>query len=202
MIGVSSFTFSASRPMINTTPFDLVLREAVVEDSLCVAVLGLQVFLDTYATEGIRDSIALEALEAFSLESIAGIIAQPGTFIIVAESHGHLVGFAQVALLAAHEMIDTAQAAELQRLYVQERFTGLGVGKRLLRAVEQQAALGGALLLWATVWVGNDRALGFYPQMGYRLKGAPMYVLQGEEHENRLYAKRLNGFEPKDMDPQ
>ena len=61
--------------MINTTSFDLVLREAVVEDSLCVAVLGLQVFLDTYATEGIRDSIAREALEAFSQASIAGIIA-------------------------------------------------------------------------------------------------------------------------------
>ncbi|MEE4308007.1 GNAT family N-acetyltransferase [Pseudomonas viridiflava] len=182
--------------MINTTPMELKLREAMIEDSMCVAVLGLQVFLDTYATDGIRESIAREALEAFSRKSIAGIIAQPEAFIIVAESRGHLVGFAQVALRTAHEMIDEVQAAELQRLYVQERFTGLGVGKRLLKAAEQQAALGGALLLWATVWVGNDRALDFYPQMGYGLEGAPIYVFQGEAHENRLYAKRLDGFRP------
>ncbi|MBA1228800.1 GNAT family N-acetyltransferase [Pseudomonas viridiflava] len=182
--------------MFNTTPLDIRLRDAVVEDSLCLAALGLQVFLDTYATDGIRASIAQEAFEAFSCQAVARIIAQPETFIMVAESNGHLVGFAQVALHTAHEMIDdSAQAAELQRLYVQERFTGHGLGRRLLKAAEQHAARDGASLLWATVWVGNERALAFYPGMGYSLKGSPVYVFQGEEHGNRLFAKRLDGDE-------
>ncbi|MDP9029793.1 MAG: GNAT family N-acetyltransferase, partial [Pseudomonadota bacterium] len=39
---------------------DMLIRDARPEDALCVGVLGMQVFLDTYATEGIRDSIAAE----------------------------------------------------------------------------------------------------------------------------------------------
>jgi hypothetical protein len=72
---------------------DMLIRDARPEDALCIGVLGMQVFLDTYATEGIRDSIAAEALQAFSRQTISALIAQPGTAIIVAEANGHLVGF-------------------------------------------------------------------------------------------------------------
>lgn len=88
-------------------------------------------------------------------------------------------------------MIDTADAAELQRLYIQERFTGQGLGYQLLHAAEQSAARDGAALLWATVWVGNERALGFYPRRGYEVLGSPTYTFQGETHGNRLFGKTL-----------
>ncbi|MBS7846403.1 GNAT family N-acetyltransferase [Pseudomonas fluorescens] len=156
----------------------------------------MQVFLDTYATEGIRSAIAKEALHAFAPESIAQLIAEPRTALIVAEVNNHLVGFAQIQLEAGHAMIDAANVAELQRLYIQERFTGRGIGNQLLHAAEQRAASAGAALLWATVWAtvwaGNARALGFYPRRGYAVLGAPTYTFQGETHENRLFGKALD----------
>lgn len=170
---------------------NIIIREAIPEDALCIGVLGMQVFLDTYATEGIRSSIANEALQAFAPHVIAELIAQPGTALLVAETKGHLVGFAQIKLNANHSMIDTAGAAELQRLYIQERFTGCGLGHKLLQAAEQSAARDGAALLWATVWVGNERALGFYPRRGYAVLGSPTYTFQGETHGNRLFGKTL-----------
>lgn len=173
----------------NTPP--VTVRDAVAEDALCIGVLGMQVFLDTYATQGIRASIANEALQAFAPQTIAQLMAQPGLSLVVAESNGHLVGFAQIKLHATHSMITTPDAAELQRLYIQERFTGLGIGYRLLQAAEQRAALGAASVLWATVWVGNERALGFYPRRGYAVLGSPTYTFQGETHGNRLFGKTL-----------
>jgi hypothetical protein len=44
----------------------LTIRTAANDDALCLGVLGIQVFLDTYATEGIRPSIAREVLAALS----------------------------------------------------------------------------------------------------------------------------------------
>lgn len=88
-------------------------------------------------------------------------------------------------------MIPEAEMAELQRLYIQERFTGQGIGYQLLQTAEQRAALDGAALLWATVWVGNERALGFYPRRGYEWLGSPTYSFQSESHENRLFGKAL-----------
>ncbi|QHF05730.1 GNAT family N-acetyltransferase [Pseudomonas asturiensis] len=151
----------------------------------------MQVFLDTYATEGIRDSIAQEVLDSFSPANLSELLAKSDTFIIVAEIDDHLVGFAQVAMNTGHNLIAHPNSSELQRLYVQERFTGRGVGYRLLEEAEKYAHLGGASLLWATVWAGNSRALSFYPRQGYEHLGSPAYTFQNETHENRLFGKAL-----------
>lgn len=171
---------------------EIILRDATVEDAVCIGVLGMQVFLDTYATQGIRRSLADEALQAFAPHAIAALMREPGTLLLVAEASHHLVGFAQITLNARHSMIAATDCAELQRLYIQERFTGLGIGYRLLQAAEHRAAQGGASLLWATVWNGNERALGFYPRHGYEVLGAPTYTFQGETHGNRLFGKALS----------
>ncbi len=169
----------------------LTVRNAVASDALCIAALGLQVFLDTYATEGIRTALAREALEAFSPENVASLLGTPGVMLLIADYNGHMVGFAQLALNTAHDLIVSPHACELQRLYVQERFTGKGVGARLLTQAERRAHAEGASLLWATVWVENQRALGFYPRQGYQHLGSPPYTFQGETHGNALFAKRL-----------
>ncbi len=171
----------------------ITLRQAASPDALCIGVLGMQVFLDTYATDGLRDVLAREVLEAFLPATISLLIERPDTRFIVAQRNGHLLGFAQITLQSDHPMIADARAAELSRLYVQERFTGHGIGWRLLEAAETLAAEQGASALWATVWVGNQRALGFYPRQGYAHAGTPIYRLQGEEHENALFLKRLDG---------
>ncbi|WP_244302738.1 GNAT family N-acetyltransferase [Pseudomonas saxonica] len=169
----------------------IAIRDATDQDALCIAVLGMQVFLDTYATEGIRDSIAKEVLESFSPDNLSKIIAKSDTFIIVAEVDDHLVGFAQVAMSTGHDLISHPNSSELQRLYVQEKFTGKGVGYRLVEEAEKYAYLRGASLLWATVWIGNNRALMFYPRQGYEHLGSPSYTFQNETHENRLFGKIL-----------
>jgi GNAT superfamily N-acetyltransferase len=176
----------------NTLEFTF--RNATTADALCIAVLGMQVFLDTYATEGIRDALACEVLESFSAPVISALIARADTRFLVAELNGHLVGFAHLATHTSHPMISDPQAAELKRLYVQERFTGFGIGWQLLRHGETEVASHGASMLWATVWAGNERALQFYPRQGYSQVGSPLYEFQGETHENHLYCKvLLNG---------
>jgi len=79
----------------------------------------------------------------------------------------------------------------LRRLYVQERFTGHGIGKRLLLEAERFTASRGASLLWLTAWVGNPRALAFYPRQGYAEMGRTAYVFEAESYENRLFGKPL-----------
>lgn len=183
--------FSALEPHM-TSSSSIQIRAASPQDALCIGVLGMQVFLDTYATQGIRSAIATEALQAFAPATISRLMTEPGSALVVAETNGHLVGFAQIKLRAGHAMLPSSNVAELQRLYIQERFTGRGIGYQLLQAGEQHAAMAGASLLWATVWVGNERALGFYPRRGYELLGSPTYTFQGETHENRLFGKTLS----------
>lgn len=72
-----TFSQSGQRGQPQTVNNLLTLRPAVAQDALCVSVLGMQVFLDTYATEGIRESIALAAVEMFAPTTFQPLLPIP-----------------------------------------------------------------------------------------------------------------------------
>jgi diamine N-acetyltransferase len=170
---------------------DVSYRPADLSDALCIGVLGTQVFLDTYAPEGMRPSLAREALENFSMPAIQAQMESPWAAFIIAERAGHLVGFAQLTHGARHPLVRFERTAELNRLYVHERFTARGIGKALLRHAEALAAQQGAAAMWLTAWVDNARAVGYYPRRGYGDVGAATYSFEGEHYENRVFVKEL-----------
>lgn len=170
---------------------DLQLRPAVAEDALCLSVLAMQVFLDTYATQGIRAAIAREVLSGYSQEVFSEAMSAENTRVMVAELAGHLIGFAQLTLGESQALAPSGSQSELLRLYVQEPFTGKQVGTKLLAAAERLAKEAGSTVLWLTPWVHNHRALGFYASRGYKDCGLTYFTFEGESHENRVYAKLL-----------
>ena len=171
---------------------DISLRAAVPGDALCLSVLAMQVFLDTYATRGIRAAIAREVLQNYSEAAFLQAIEDSRTLLCLAEHAGHLVGFAQTTLQTEHALAPSGSQAELLRLYVQEPFTGRHIGSRLLAQAERSAADAGASVLWLTSWVHNHRARAFYARRGYLDFGLTHYVFEGEAHENRVCGKSLN----------
>ena len=175
---------------------DIHLRPATPADALTLSALAIQVFLDTYAPEGIRASVAREVLTTYTEQAFAAAIANDQTRLVVAERQDHqrhLVGFAQVTLGERHELLSPGSGpqSELLRLYVQEPFTGQKLGTRLLAEAEALAARAGSSLLWLTPWVHNHRALAFYARRGYADHGVTWFRFEGEAHENRLLAKLL-----------
>jgi hypothetical protein len=105
------------------TPDQTTYRTAVAADALCLSVLATQVFLDTYATQGIRPAIAREVRQYLSEEAFTEILAQPRRVILLAEIEAHLIGFAQLTQDRTHERLPPeSPAAELNRLYVQRPF--------------------------------------------------------------------------------
>src|SRR5206468_12972489 len=128
---------------------EITYRMAVQRDALCLSVLATQVFLDTYAIQGIRPAIAREVRHYLSEEAFAGLLKQPRHSILVAEMADHLLGFAQLTQGQTHALLSSeARAAELNRLYVQRPFLGRGLGKELLAQAEALAAGEGAEILW------------------------------------------------------
>ena len=178
----------SARPVVDVT-----FRIAVDADALCIGVLATQVFLDSYATDGIRPSLAREVLEHLSTNAVSALLANPNARFMVAERAGNMVAFAQLTCGSTQKLVPSGTAAELNRLYVQEPFTRKGIGTVLLHRAEAMAASEGASTMWLTGWVGNRRALAFYASRGYKDLGATTYVFENEQYENRVLAKALHG---------
>jgi GNAT superfamily N-acetyltransferase len=178
--------------MLPTDLSRLLYRRARPDDALCLGVLAIQVFMDTYATGGVRPGVAREVLGAFSTEACAAWLERSDCIVEVAELDGHLVAFSQTTLGAEHALAPAGAQAELFRLYVQEPFTAKGIGSALLRSAERCAAAAGAGVFWLTPWVHNRRALAFYAHHGYADHGQTWFEFEGERHENRLLARTLD----------
>ncbi len=179
------------RPVPAKPTIDVTLRAAGAADAICIGVLATQVFLDTYATGGIRLSLAREVRQLLSTEAIAAMISDPATTFILAETGGHLVGFVQLTEGATHARVPAGRTMELDRLYVQERFAGQGIGSMLLRQAEALAIARGLSTMWLTAWAHNRRARDFYAAKGYRDIGDSLYTFDGEHHENRVFVRQL-----------
>lgn len=151
------------------------LRPAAQDGALCVGVLAMQVFLDTFATEGIRPQLAREVLAHYAPEAFASRIACPRTAFVLAEHAGHLVGFAE--LTATDEVLLDGLLGGVERL--------------LLQRAEALAGERGGSLLWLMAWSGNHRALAFYRALGYADVGATQYLMEGQGYENLIFSKRL-----------
>lgn len=167
------------------------VHEGRPEDAETISALAIQVFLDTYATDGVRPDLAAEAFEHYGPEAIRRAIDEPGRVFLLARRGPGLLGFAEFRLGPVAIPGQPGEGAELVRLYVQPRFQRLGVGKELLAEVEKRVRTAGGNRLWFTVWEENEWALVFYSSNGYREVGTTTYEFQGRAYGNKVLTKAL-----------
>ena len=165
------------------------IRAGVPADAENLAALGMQVWLHTYATDGISSTISQYVLSTFTADKFLALLAYPSTAVLVAEAGKNLVGYALVTFDAACPAA-AAATSELATLYVQEHFAGRGIGSLLLARAEAQAREQTGTPLWLTVNARNSRAIAFYQRRGYTKIGITQFRLGADDHENHVLVGR------------
>lgn len=145
------------------------IREATIDDALNISAIAHCVWIDTYATDGVRNSISNYALTHFAESKIEETISNK--LVLVAEKNGHLLGFAVFCI----------NEKELESLYVLPKFQRSGVGSELLKCV-----LNESIGVKLTCWEQNMAAIEFYKSCGFIECGESFFELEGESHRNLL----------------
>jgi ribosomal protein S18 acetylase RimI-like enzyme len=166
-------------------PLNVHVRVALPSDAKRIAVLAMQVWLHTYAIEGITQEISDYTRTQLTPENYLAVIHDASCNLWVAESGSALLGFALVKFGASCPENNTA-SAELQTLYVQEHFVGQGIGKLLLQTAESMARSRSLSPLWLTVNVHNSNAIAFYTRQNYMKVGTTYFALGERRHENHI----------------
>ena len=174
----------------------VIIRKAETSDISALTVLIIQVWLDTYVRDGIKKSVADYVLSELTTARTARYLAQADIHILLAEVNGNLVGYSQTILGKRNVQVQArhqdGHQAELDHLYVHPAFFGRGIGSQLLAQSEAYLLAQGVQHIWLTAWIGNQRALRFYPHVGYADIGATFFHLEGEDVPNRIFCKSLS----------
>jgi ribosomal protein S18 acetylase RimI-like enzyme len=184
LVGQSEFDNHYLRPL-PTPDGGFSFRAGMLADASCIGVLATQVFLDTYAPDGVRPELAREALSVYSTAAVEARLVMPERRFVLAERQGHLVGFLEFDHTARCPVAGVT-GSEVVRLYVQRRFQRRGLGQALSRRAQALAAEAGQPTVWLTAWAGNTPALAFYRALGWRDVGAAEHVIEGVGYENRV----------------
>lgn len=165
-------------------------RPAGLADLLKLSVLFKQVYIHTYAAEGVSDEFANFITRQFSEERLReAIVANPDT-LWVAVYKENLVGVAETTFNKKCPLGDLV-APEINKLYILEHFCGKGVGKGLLQEVEQMLKAKGEKTIWLWVYLPNTRAINFYERQNYKWIGNAFFQMEKNRYENKVMVKEL-----------
>ena len=169
---------------------NIVYRNAELSDSLNLSVLFKQVFIQTYATEGINTESSIYITKEFSVEKIKNTIENYPGNIIVALNGNNLVGVAEIDF-EKECPVNNELIPELSKLYVLECFMKKGIGYRLLTEVEKAVRIKGEKELWLSVNIMNTRAISFYERQQYKRIGNLFFQMEFNSYENHVMLKKL-----------
>ncbi len=156
------------------------IREANKNDCINIAALSIQVWLHTYAIDGIRTEMSKYAICTFTEQYFSNLLSDNKYKILVYEKENHLLGYIIVNLESYFE--NDINRYEVEKLYVQEHFQGRGIGKKLLEEINIRFGS----KYWLSTWVYNKKAIEFYKHLGFEDIGKIYFELEGEKHENRV----------------
>jgi ribosomal protein S18 acetylase RimI-like enzyme len=164
------------------------IRVATAADASNLAALSIQVWLHTYAKQGLRNALSDYVLAEFTPQRLGASVADENQVLLVYEENAHLIGYLRLNL-DSPSPADPEARVEMVRLYVQEHFLGRGIGSALLKHMYAHCREHGIPDVWLAVNHENTKAIGFYERHRFERTGSTFFHLENEQHENFILYK-------------
>lgn len=161
----------------------LAVRSAEIADAGVLSVLATEVWLDTYAHEGISAAYAAHLHERYSLEAFQRSLQAAEEQTLLCEQAQFVLGYAELFSGQAVASPDYG-TVELATLYVRRHHKRQGIGTRLLRRSLTWASEAGHAALFLTVHHANCNAIAFYEAQGFQKAGDWIFRFEGIEVPN------------------
>jgi RimJ/RimL family protein N-acetyltransferase len=163
------------------------IRQATAGDA--DALLALKLKLDRESSFMMLEPDERVTTPAEAEDDLRAILARRNSVVLVAETAGELVGYAEANGGEFRRNKHTASVV----IGLRRSHAGRGIGRRLLTELEGWAQANGVARLELTVMTHNERALGLYRSLGYRIEGTrrSALVVDSEPVDEYWMAKLL-----------
>jgi ribosomal protein S18 acetylase RimI-like enzyme len=162
------------------------IRAASVQDAAALAAFAERTFRDTFECDNSASDMDRYVSEHYGVMQQSAELSDPRCVVLLAESAGSVVGYAQ--MLAGPQPLEVVvnPAVEIQRFYVAREHHGKGLAQQLMSATLDRARLEESRAVWLAVWERNARAISFYTRIGFVDVGSQLFVLGDDRQTDRI----------------
>jgi GNAT superfamily N-acetyltransferase len=164
---------------------------AAAQHSAVLASLSRQTFVDAFGKENNPTDLNAYVDEAFSETTIRQELLDPNSAFYLAYLQEELIGYLKLRRGRTPSALRDCQALELQRIYVQQRAIGRGVGARLMQAAVDYARQAECYVLWLGVWERSPSAIAFYQKWGFTKFSTHTFMIGQDAQTDWLMQKLL-----------
>lgn len=160
----------------------ITVRKAETRDTKIISVLATEVWLDTYAKDGILKAYADHLVKHYSPAAFRRSLECSATELLVSCNADLILGYAKLTSGSA-KVEQRFGPAEVATLYVRRHHARRGIGGRLLSEALRLAAQAGHKSVYVSVYRENYAALAFYQAWGFREIGTKVAQFSDTEVE-------------------
>ncbi|KAI8142191.1 acyl-CoA N-acyltransferase [Fennellomyces sp. T-0311] len=157
--------------------------------------LGARLFSDTFSDDNPPDDLKAFLDSTYSPEIQTQELNNPDmyTYMVYDASNETVpVAFCQLRQSSnVYDFVGDPEAIELQRIYVDKRCAGKGIGKKLLNECIAKAKELGKKTIWLGVWEFNPSAIKFYESQGFRKVGSHTFKIGDKLDTDEIMIKTL-----------
>lgn len=170
---------------------EMEIREATPSDLFNLAVLKQQVWISTYASDGLMDVYSKYVLSEYSAQAVQQSIADPSKLTLLALQKDCLLGCVVIQLTPMSPTNGFKPGIEISTLYILEKFQKQGIGTKLMDASIDQIKRLNHNMIWLTVYHQNQNAIDFYRRQNFKQIGETDFLLGEEKHKNYILIKNI-----------
>jgi ribosomal protein S18 acetylase RimI-like enzyme len=146
---------------------NLKIRKMSVLNVAVLREIGVQTFVETFASYNTPENMQNYIDSSFSIEHLKKELNEPNSEFYVAMINDEVCGYLKINFAAAQTEINDKNSLEIERIYVLTQFQGKQIGQALFQKAKEVAHKANANYIWLGVWEKNTNALNFYKKNGF-----------------------------------
>ena len=135
--------------------------------------------------------MSLYLQNAFNKKELANQLMSPATVFFILKIDNEWAGYYKLRWDKKHPHFQNEKSILLERIYLLQKFTKKGFGKKLLNHSISHARDKGFEWIWLGVWTENSIAFEFYKKNGFEKFGEETFQFGTQTDTDWLMKKRL-----------
>jgi ribosomal protein S18 acetylase RimI-like enzyme len=171
---------------------EIQIVEVVLKDLAVLQEISKRTFYDSFAALNTAENMQFHLDNYFTEEKLTSEILNRNSKFFFAIYAGMPVGYLKLNLGDAQTVLPNDQAVEIERIYIDQKFKGLGIGNAFILKATAYAYEAQAKYIWLGVWEHNESAIRFYDKNGFEKFSKHIFKLGDDEQTDLLMKKLLN----------